>query len=125
MCIGSLALVTRRVKEHLKREASLWKLQYARNLHQQAKTRLEDVISYVRDTMKALKREVTGIDDLQEVMEVLHEVRSREATIDLELKPISETYMLLKHYEVNINKQEEFQVAEMHNEWEKMLKRAG
>ena len=57
-------------------------------------------------------------------MDAVHDIRSREATIDHEFAPVHETYRLLKNYDVNINKQEGYAVMELEVGWNKMCKKA-
>ena len=61
--IGALSLETQPLKYSLKASASNWKTRYATNLHGQAKSELEGINEYIKDTHKQLKRQISDLED--------------------------------------------------------------
>ena len=85
--IGALSLETAPLKYSLRSEAAAWKAQYAQNLHAQAKLKLEQISSWIRDMLRSLKREVKDLDDVRAAIGYLKEVRERESVVEHLLGP--------------------------------------
>lgn len=49
-------------------------------------------------TMGKLSRKVEDLDSLRFMMNVLREVREKESSIDMEINPIMDMYLMLEHY---------------------------
>lgn len=120
--IGCMSLETTPMKYSLKAEAGSWKAQFARNLHQQGLGDLKNIQEYMRATTLALGHKVEDLEDVRTVMDVLREVREREAEIDAQLSPIEEMYTLLVRYEVRVPKEELDAVADLRDGWKKLKK---
>ena len=61
-----------RMQVHLAAEASLWKLQFAHSLHNQSLKVLNEFTEYIRETTKAMDREVVELEDLSFGESTLH-----------------------------------------------------
>jgi len=96
--IGALSLNTKNLKTQLEHECNMWKVQYSDNLHNEAKTKLEQLTEYIRMTSGKLQRPVVDLDSLAFMMVLLREVRERESGIDREIEPIMNMYQMLEHY---------------------------
>ena len=118
--IGALSLETQPLKYSLKASASNWKTRYATNLHGQAKSELEGINEYIKDTHKQLKRQISDLEDVRSVMGTLTEVRNKESEIDLQFGPVEEMYSLLQKYEVRVPKEEIDMVGELRYSWKKL-----
>lgn len=120
--IGSLMLTTQPLKNSLKSEAGAWKAQYAKNLHMQAKTDLDNLVSYMSETTKKLQREIKDLEDLRFIMTTLKQIREKESEIDLDINPVEEMYRLLARYDVRgISKDEVDAVAELRYRWKNLV----
>ena len=59
---------------------------------------LDDLMGYMRDTIKKLDRvslsdgEKVDLEDVRFLMNILKEIREREAVIEFQLRPIEEMY---------------------------------
>lgn len=56
-------------------------------------------MNYIRDTTMKLNRKTEDLEDVRAVMQILKEVREREAETDAVLGPIEEMYALLTRYD--------------------------
>ncbi|CAM9244386.1 unnamed protein product [Chrysoparadoxa australica] len=124
--IGALSLNTSNLKGQLKGECSLWKSKYCQNLHEQAKSSLENLNEYMRVTMGKLKKEVSDLDTLRFMMNLLKEVRARESGIDMEINPISNMYQMLEHHLGNdfMEKEEIDKKTVLRSNWTKLIRHA-
>lgn len=124
--IGALSLNTKHLKRHLGNECDLWKLKYSKSLHTQAKLDLETLTEYARLTMGKLTRKVEDLDSLGFMMKLLKEVRIKEASIEMEMNPVMETYQLLENYLPSdfMDKDEVDQKTMLRSNWKKLFKLA-
>uniref|UniRef100_A0A383W453 AAA+ ATPase domain-containing protein n=1 Tax=Tetradesmus obliquus TaxID=3088 RepID=A0A383W453_TETOB len=122
--IGSLSLETTPLKTSLKSEAASWKAQFAKNLHAQSAEDLKAFDSYIRDTTLKLNRKVEDLEDVRYLVNVLNEVREKEADIDSMIAPIEDMYSLLLRYEVRVPKDETGMVSDLRYGWRKLRKLA-
>eukprot|EP00899_Mesostigma_viride_P009796 jgi/Mesvir1/18818/Mv04309-RA.2 len=122
--IGAMSLETQPMKYSLKAEAASWKAQFAKNLHRQGHEDLKRLNNYMRETTMKLSRQIEDLEDVRVVMNVLREVREKEAEIDTIMMPIEEMYALLLRYEVRVPKEEIDQVGDLRYSWKKLRKLA-
>lgn len=123
--IGALSLYTAPLKYSLKAEAASWKAQFAKNLHSQGLEYLKAMHDYMRETTLKLNRKIEDLEDVRMVMDLLKELRDKEAEIDTIMTPIEEIYALLGRYEVRVNKDETDMVGELRYVWKKLKKLSG
>jgi dynein heavy chain len=107
--ISALMLQTTSLARSLKEFANKWKESFAKELHKEAFTKLEDVSEMVKLTRKKLLREVKqDIDALADVMHTLEEVRAKQSEIELEFYPIEHMYRILdEHLPLNMVEKDE------------------
>ena len=122
--IGALSLETAPLKESLKLTATNWKTKYAQNLHGQAKSELEGLNEYIKQTSKNLSRPITDLEDVRAVMLTLKEVRDKEAEIDQQFGPVEEMYGLLAKYQVRVEKEETDGVEALRYNWKLLRSKA-
>jgi dynein heavy chain len=122
--IGALSLDTTPLKTALSLEARTWKKQYAQNLHQQAKSELDAITTWIDAHKRYLTREINDLDDVRNAMGYLSAIRDKETMLDWEFGPVEEKYALLHRYRVEIPKDESDQVTDLTYSWKKLKKEA-
>ena len=124
--IGALALNTSPIKSQLRALNNTWKVQYSDNLHKTAASELMNLTEYFKSTLNKLGREPDTIDSIKYLMDVLNEIREREASIDLQINPIMEMYVLLEMYlsEGYMSKDEMDSRAMLRANWMKLRDKA-
>ena len=120
--IGCLSMETQSLKYSLKAEAAAWKAQYAKNLHSQGREDLYNFMEYIRETTMKLNRKMEDLEDVRYIMNILSELRSKEAEIDSVMSPIEDMYSLLLRYEVQVPKEETDMLSDMFYAWKKLRK---
>ena len=118
--IGALSLETAPLKAELRKTAALWKTQFAANLHAHGKEKLDELVTYVKETTKWLNRPVEDLDDVRSVMAIQQDIREKEAEIDAIMVPIEQVYELLKKYEVPVPAEETEEVTSLKATWKTM-----
>lgn len=96
--IGALSLNTAPIKTQLRTLNSQWKVQYSDNLHKTATNQLTTLTEYFKSTLTKLNREPDSIDSIKYLMDVLNEIRDREASIDMQINPVMDMYALLEMF---------------------------
>ena len=122
--IGALSLDTTPLKTALAKEAQMWKKQYARNLHGQAKEELEAITQWIETHKRYLSREITDLEDVRNVMGYLAAIREKETMLDWEFGPVEEKYTMLTKYNVEVPKEEQNLVSDLSFSWKKLKKDA-
>eukprot|EP00667_Euglena_gracilis_P000005 EG_transcript_5 len=123
--IGSLSLQTTHLKTALKKEAMEWKAQYAKNLHIQARSNLENILFEMEENEKLLAAPITdNLADLRVLMDALRDIRERESEVEIKFSPVEATYQLLDKYEVDVAKDEFDKVSDMRFKWKKLRQMA-
>lgn len=76
--------------------------------------------------MGKLVRKVEDLDSLRFMMELLREIREKESSIDMEIKPIMEMYQLLECYLPTgfMDKEEIDQKTVLRSNWRKLVQKA-
>lgn len=122
--IGALCLRTVSIKSQLKSECDRWKVKFSDNLHIKAKEQLEALTEFIRMTNGKVSREVTDLDSLCSLMALLVEVRSRESSMDFEIRPIMNMYRMLEAYLPAgfMEKEETDKKTVLVTNWKKLLK---
>jgi dynein heavy chain len=122
--IGALCLRTVSIKSQLKSECDRWKVKFSDNLHIKAKDQLEALTEFIRMTNGKVSREVTDLDSLCSLMTLLVEVRSRESSMDFEIRPIMNMYRMLEAYLPAgfMEKEETDKKTVLVTNWKKLLK---
>ena len=85
-------------KLQLRNESRQWKQIYSTKIHHMARDALRGLLDYIRTTSTKLHTEVTDLDTLRYVMNVLKDVREKESSIEMEIAPIFDMYAMLDHY---------------------------
>lgn len=93
--IGALTLSTGAIKAQLKALCGAWKAVWTGHLHRTAAGELASFTDYAKSTLGKLNRSPESIDSIKYLMDVLAEVRGKEAGVEALLAPILERYSLL------------------------------
>jgi dynein heavy chain len=125
--IGALSLVTKNIKAQLKHMASTWRVSFAKNLHTDAKAKMEEIMDYIAVNDKFLRRnKPVDLQSLSIIMAKLSEIRKRESTIDAEISPVLEMYEMLESFlpEGYLTNEELDQITILRGCWRKLIQRA-
>lgn len=124
--IGALKLNTTNIKHQLTTESRVWKVLYSNKVHKLAKDAMAKLYEYLRVLTNKLNIEVQSIDTLRYVMLVLKEVREKESSIEMDISPILDMYIMLDHYLPGgvVNHEELEQKANMMVTWRKVVEHA-
>jgi len=124
--IGALALNTSTLKQQLLGLNAQWKRRLADQLHVRARESLEDLTSYMGRIGEALGREVTDLEALYELAEVLKEVREGESAIEGRIGPVLERYAVLRRHLPGVYEDtaELDAQATLRRQWERLADRA-
>jgi dynein heavy chain len=105
--IGAMTFKTDHLIQGLKDKCKDWKTHYSRDLHNKARTELNEVTEYLRNLQSKLNKEVVDIKSLGMVMQTLEETRKEQAVIDLRFGPILDMYNLLDQHLQNVSTDKE------------------
>ena len=122
--IGCLSLETGPLKNSLRTEATMWKTQYNANIHKEALSELNEVLSYMGELEKRLDQDLEELDDVRQMMMLIREVRDKEVEIDVVMSPIEQKYSLLLKYDAVIDPDELVLVTEWRENWNKVVSKA-
>ncbi|XP_041823849.1 dynein heavy chain 5, axonemal [Melanotaenia boesemani] len=96
--VGSIRSDTEQLKLALTQECRLWKRTFGAALNKRASTNMNDILSFMDGLTKRLQRPITDLEDVQEVMAALREVREAEVHIDTTIGPVEESFTLLQKH---------------------------
>jgi len=111
--IGAMSINTSTLKNNLRYEVQTWKLTFSRFLHEQARSDMEDLYNYMKQTEQRLKRSESiktlvqressssnsdVLQELSSIMDVLREIRERESGIEQEIAPVLDMYSMLERF---------------------------
>ena len=87
---------------------------------------MKNLAEYIRLTASKLKLDVKNIDNLRYVIEILREVRERDASIELEIAPCADLYGMLEKYLPGalVSKAEMDQLRSLRPSWRKLVSSA-
>ena len=124
--IGALKLNTSNIKHQLGAETRVWKVLYSNKIHKLAKDSMGRLYEFFRTLSNKLNIEVQSLDTLRYVMLVLKEVRERESSIEMDISPIMDMYLMLDHYLPGgvINREEIDQKLNIMSTWKKVVEHA-
>jgi dynein heavy chain len=124
--IGALKLNTGNIKHQLTTESRVWKVLYSNKVHKLAKDAMGKLYEFLRVLTNKLNIEVQSLDTLRYVMMVLKEVREKESSIEMDISPILDMYIMLDHYLPGgvVNHEELEQKANMMGSWRKVVEHA-
>jgi dynein heavy chain len=122
--IGCLSLSLEKLKKSLASQANSWKVQYAKNLHDVAKAKLDKCLSMIDEYTKRLSIEIKSLEALRLVMNALKEIREKESMIEYKFNSIKDRYDILKKYNVDVPKDENDEVYDLFLKWAKVTQRA-
>ncbi len=124
--IGALKLNTANIKHQLTTECRVWKVLYSNKVHKLAKDAMAKLYEFLRVLTNKLNIEVQSLDTLRYVMMVLKEVREKESSIEMDISPILDMYIMLDHYLPGgvVNHEELEQKANMMTAWRKVVEHA-
>ena len=125
--VGALTLSTGAIKGQLKALNSSWRGVYTDNLHKAAASELAGLTDYFKSTFGKLSRSPESIDSIKYLMDVLAEVRTKEAAVEGLIAPILDKYALLDVHlaEGYMSKEEMDNKAMLRVNWSKLRDRAG
>jgi dynein heavy chain len=124
--IGALKLNTSNIKHQLTTETRVWKVLYSNKVQKLAKDAMSKLYEFLRVMTNKLNIEVQSLDTLRYVMNVLKEVREKESSIEMDVSPILDMYIMLDHYLPGgvVNQEELEQKANMLMAWRKVVEHA-
>ena len=125
--IGALSLLTKNVKIQLKHMAELWKVSFSTKLHEEARTRMNEILDYIRTTDSWLKRtQPVDLQTLRSIMDKLKEIRVRESGIEAEITPVLDMYSMLERFlpQGYMDKDEMDQISVLRSSWRKLVNHA-
>lgn len=122
--IGALSMNTEGLKKRLKEETQLWMDRYSEHLHKLSRSKLQNMLEYMKSTLSMLDRTVDGINPLRYVMDVLKEIRNRQSIITIQINPILETYTLLERFGVTLTQDEMDGRSVLWGQWKKVVDKA-
>ena len=93
-----MALKTDNLINGLKARCKEWKNNFAMDLHDKAKEKLNQLTENMKNFQMWLGKEVKDIDSLGLVMNTLEQIRKEQSEIDLKFAPVLEMYALLDTY---------------------------
>ena len=123
--IAALLIKTDALTKNLKILASQWSLEFSKELHKEARKKLESFSERIKQTTKRMLRpvEIGDIDALNSVMNTLSDVRRQQSDIDLEFSPIFSMYALLDQYLPSslLDKDEQDTRSMLRSNWTKLV----
>ena len=125
--IGCMCLDSSPLMDSLISEAVMWKAQYGRNMHEEAKAQLVAMQDYFKAKTRAMNHEFgqdTELEEVRDVMTHMTEIREKEATIESEIGPIKERFELLMLYEHEVPAEELEELADLKEQWGTVKKKA-
>ena len=90
--------MTKCVKQGLQKWIVMWKEAYAKDLHKRAKTLMEQLKDSIKQIRLKIEKPAKDIDSLGNVMFALEEIRTKQAEIDINFRPVIEMCNLLENY---------------------------
>lgn len=98
--IAALSVKTEGLTKSLGELCKQWTVEFAKELHKDAKSRLESMTERIKQTMKRMNRAVDDgdIEALGFVMSTLNDVRRQQSDIEMEFNPIFYMYSILDQY---------------------------
>ncbi|EDO35603.1 predicted protein [Nematostella vectensis] len=118
--VGSIALMTEKLKSSLCAETKAWCISFSRYCNQKYRMEMEEIFTFVEDMTKRLSRPIKDLDDIRLAMNALKEIRSQEIKIDMNIGPIEESYQMLARYDMPIAREESERVDTLRYSWEKL-----
>ena len=97
---------------------------YSDNLHTKAREMMAELFEYMKSRMSKLGAEVTELESLRDAMDVLEEIRKKEATIESEnMAPILNVYDMLERYLPSdaLTSKEQDQKSVIRSTWRKLV----
>jgi dynein heavy chain len=122
--IGTLSLNTTKLQASFIEQASQWKVEYAKHLHQTAKGSLDKWLLYIDESSRKLQHEITTLEHLRLLMNILKEIREKDPLTDYKFAKIADRYVILRKYGVEVPKEEQDEVYDLPYKWEKLGKTA-
>eukprot|EP00794_Sanderia_malayensis_P000407 gene407-1042_t len=119
--LGPLLLKTAPIKDSLFGFAVAWKICYAQSLHENAKLELKAIVEKRESFRSQLTTEVSSLDQLNDVLNLLQELHDLENTIDDVYLPVETTYSKLLAYNIQIARDEIVEIQELRNKWSDLL----
>eukprot|EP00698_Gefionella_okellyi_P008565 TRINITY_DN2129_c0_g1_i1.p1 TRINITY_DN2129_c0_g1~~TRINITY_DN2129_c0_g1_i1.p1 ORF type:complete len:4495 (+),score=1467.97 TRINITY_DN2129_c0_g1_i1:46-13530(+) len=120
--IGSLSLQTGSIKDALKKEATEWKQMYGTKLNQFTKAKMKKLLDFMDDTTNKLtkKKSDFDLDDVNNMMKTLAELRDMEAKIHMKLAPVQDTYAMLNKFSCRVKAEEQEMVDMLGTKWDRL-----
>eukprot|EP00795_Rhopilema_esculentum_P017364 gene17364-8957_t len=119
--LGPLVLSTIPIKDCLYGFAIAWKICYAQPIHESAKVELKKIVDKRESFRSQLTSEISSLDQLNKVLNLLQELYDLENTIDDLYLPVETTYKKLLEYDVKIARDEVQEVNGLREKWSELL----
>lgn len=119
--IGAFNLLSVNLKSQLKLSLRDWLRKYSDNLHSKAKISLFELSEYIRNLMHHLGKKVDGLPSLAMILNILKEIRAKQASFESIVNPIYDTYSMLELYEIPVEKEEKDVKSSIPVIWKKLL----
>lgn len=101
--VGSFLFDSNKLKQDLINECKQWRLVYGQVLNQKCALEITKILELYDNFTKRLNRPIKDLDDVRDQMAVLSEFRACEIQLEISIKPIEESYILLGRYDLKMN----------------------
>jgi dynein heavy chain len=125
--IKALSLMTTNMKTQLSHMAGVWKVSFSKMLHVEAKTKMMNLVDYIKTTESWLKRnKPTDLQTVSVVMKKLKALREKESSIDSEITPVLDMYDMLNRYlpEGYLDREEADRTLSLRSSWRRLVESA-
>ncbi|KAK6187606.1 hypothetical protein SNE40_005595 [Patella caerulea] len=122
--VGPVCLYTDPIKDALHGFAMAWKTKFATVLHEEAKKKLDNAVSYRENVRKRLEQYVQSLDQLNSSLHLLEDLRDMENKIDGIYLPIETMYSKLREFELRLPRHEVEAVDELREKWQELIELA-
>ncbi|XP_055954878.1 dynein axonemal heavy chain 8 [Patella vulgata] len=122
--VGPVCLYTDPIKDALHGFAMAWKTKFATVLHEEAKKKLDNAVSYRENVRKRLEQYVQSLDQLNSSLHLLEDLRDMENKIDGIYLPIETMYSKLREFELRLPRHEVEEVDELREKWQELIELA-
>ena len=123
--IAALLIKTDGLTKSMAELTKQWIVEFSKELHKQAKSKLESMTERIKQTMKRMNRTVEDgdIDALGYVMNTLNDVRRQQSDIELEFNPVYFMYSILDQYlpQALFDKDEQDMRSMLKSNWNKLV----
>ncbi|GFN75495.1 dynein beta chain, ciliary [Plakobranchus ocellatus] len=122
--VGPINLFSDPIKDSLHGFSMAWKTKFASVLHEEAKKKLDSVVTYRTNVQTRLEQHVQTLDQLNSALHLLEELRDMENKIDGIYLPLETMYLKLREFELRLPRQEVEEVDSLREKWAALMELA-